>query len=72
MDQCVIDVTAQAAQGPVAPGDEAVLIGRQGAREISAAEAGRRIGTINYDVVSRILARVPRVLVDSRNPERRP
>ncbi len=72
MDQCVIDVTAQAAQGPVAPGDEAVLIGRQGAREISAAEAGRRIGTINYDVVSRILARVPRVLVDSRDPERRP
>jgi len=69
MDQCVIDVTAQAARGPVRQGDEAVLIGRQGSRELSAAEAGRRIETINYDVVSRILARVPRVMVDSRNRE---
>jgi alanine racemase len=31
--------------------------------KLSAAEAGRRIGTINYDVVSRILARVPRYVV---------
>lgn len=63
MDQCVVDVTAIAAQQLVQQGDEVVIIGRQGAAEISAAEAGRRIGTINYDVVSRILARVPRYLV---------
>ena len=44
-------------------GEEVVLIGQQGDAELSAAEAGRRTGTINYDVVSRILARVPRVLV---------
>ncbi len=69
MDQCVVDVTAQAAASPVRQGDEAVLIGCQGDRELSAAEAGRRIGTINYDVVSRILARVPRVMVDSRQQE---
>jgi alanine racemase len=64
MDQCVVDVTAIAAQTPVRQGDEVVLIGRQGTQGLSAAEVGRRLGTINYDVVSRILARVPRVLVD--------
>jgi alanine racemase len=63
MDQCVVDVSAIGARTPVQVGDEAVLIGRQGEAEISAAEAARRIGTINYDVVSRILARVPRVIV---------
>ena len=64
MDQCVVDVTAIAAEREVAQGDEVVIIGRQGNAEISAAEAGARIGTINYDVVSRILARVPRYIVD--------
>jgi alanine racemase len=70
MDQCVVDVTAIAAQQPVQQGDEVVIIGRQGTAEISAAEAGRRIGTINYDVVSRILARVPRYVVE--NPAENP
>jgi alanine racemase len=68
MDQCVVDVThiraTHAGNRPVQQGDEVVIIGRQGAAELSAAEAGRRIGTINYDVVSRILARVPRYMVD--------
>jgi alanine racemase len=63
MDQCVVDVTQIAAVESVRQGDEVVIIGRQGEAEISAAEAGRRIGTINYDVVSRILARVPRYIV---------
>ena len=53
-----------AASMTVEMGDEAVIIGRQGEAEISAEEAGRRIGTINYDVTSRILARVPRLLVE--------
>jgi alanine racemase len=64
MDQCVVDVSAQAARGPVQSGDEVVIIGRQGEAELSAAEAAARIGTINYDVVSRILPRVPRLYVD--------
>lgn len=66
MDQCVVDVTAIAAQQPVRRGDEVVIIGRQGSAEISAAEAGQRIGTINYDVVCRIMARVPRYVVASQ------
>ncbi|MCC6453435.1 MAG: alanine racemase [Caldilineaceae bacterium] len=64
MDQCVVDVTSIAAQQPVRQGDEVVLIGRQGRAELSAAEVARRIGTNNYDVVSRILARVPRYVVE--------
>ncbi len=60
MDQALIDVTEI---GDVRQGDEVVIIGRQGDLEISAEEAGRRIGSINYDVISRILARVPRVIV---------
>lgn len=64
MDQTIVDVTDIVAEGlAVQQGDEAVLIGRQGDAVLSAEEAARRIGTINYDVVSRILARVPRIMV---------
>jgi alanine racemase len=64
MDQTIVDVTTIVAEGGVVrQGDEVVLIGRQGEAELSAEAVGERLGTINYDVVSRILARVPRVLV---------
>ena len=43
-------------------GDEVVLIGRQGDDEITAEEVASWLGTINYEVVSEILARVPRVV----------
>jgi Alr-MurF fusion protein len=57
MDQTMVDVTGiPGAQ----QGDEVVLIGRQGADAISAEEVAARLGTINYEVVSAILARVPR------------
>jgi alanine racemase len=58
MDQCMIDVThiPQAREG-----DEVVLIGRQGDATLTAEQVAARLGTINYEVVSEILARVPRV-----------
>jgi hypothetical protein len=37
-----------------------VLLGSQGSERIGAEELGRRWGTINYDVVSGIMARVGR------------
>ena len=43
-------------------GDEVVLIGRQEDDEISAEQVAEWLGTINYEVVSEILARVPRVV----------
>jgi alanine racemase len=59
MDQTMIDVTAIA---DVRQGDEVVLIGEQGGESITAEEVAERLGTINYEVVSEILARVPRVV----------
>lgn len=59
MDQTMIDVTDIPG---VRPGDEVVLIGAQGADAITVDEVAERLGTINYEVVSEILARVPRVV----------
>src|SRR6266480_2377553 len=58
MDQCIIDITHIP---HVRVGDEVVLIGRQGTASLTAEQVAQRLGTINYEVVSEILARVPRV-----------
>lgn len=58
MDQCIVDVT-HIPQTRV--GDEVVLIGRQGEAALTAEQVAERLGTINYEVVAEILARVPRV-----------
>jgi alanine racemase len=42
-------------------GDEVVLIGSQGKERISADDVARALGTINYEVVTRISSRIPRV-----------
>lgn len=58
MDQTMIDVT----EIPEAQmGDEVVLIGKQGDAELSAEEVGAQIGTNNYETVTTISARVPRL-----------
>jgi alanine racemase len=59
MDQTMIDVTGIP---NVRQGDEVVLIGEQGGERITAEDVAERLGTINYEVVSEILARVPRVV----------
>jgi alanine racemase len=56
MDQLLVDLGDVVA----APDDEVVLIGRQGDEEITATEWGERLGTISYEVVTGIGARVPR------------
>jgi alanine racemase len=58
MDQCMIDVSALP---DVAVGDEVVLIGQQGSERLTAEAVAARLGTISYEVVSEILARVPRM-----------
>jgi Alr-MurF fusion protein len=58
MDQCIVDVSHIP---QLRMGDEVVLIGRQGSARLSAEQVAQRLGTINYEVVSEILARVPRV-----------
>jgi len=66
MDMIMADVTDVS---DVRLGDEAVLIGRQGAEEISADEVAEVQGTISYEILSRISPRVPRVyLPRSQSP----
>ena len=58
MDQCMVDVSDIPG---VRQGDEVVLIGRQDGDELTAEEVASRLGTINYEVVAELLARVPRM-----------
>jgi alanine racemase len=65
MDQTLVDVTAL--RGRVATGDDAVLLGGGAGGEQAAApsadEWAARLGTINYEIVTAITRRVPRVAV---------
>ncbi len=56
MDQLMVDC----GDDEVAVGDEVVLIGHQGAHEITATEWADRLGTVAYEIVCAISARVPR------------
>jgi alanine racemase len=58
MDQCMIDITGVP---DVGLGDEVVLIGRQGNDELTAVAVATRLGTIAYEVVAELLARIPRI-----------
>lgn len=57
MDQLVVDV----GDLPVAVGDEVVLIGEQHGDRIRVEDWATRLGTIAYEIVCAISARVPRV-----------
>ena len=61
MDLTMIDVGHI---GGAAVEDEVVILGRQGGEEISADEIAGWRNTINYEVVSSITARVPRIYLD--------
>ena len=62
MDQLMVALDAAIAD-EAAVGDEVVLIGRQGADEITATEVAGRLGTIAYEVLTSISVRVPRLVV---------
>ena len=49
-------------------GDEVVLIGRQGDETLSADEIAAKLKTINYEVVTTLMARVPRVYLKQSPP----
>ena len=56
MDQTMIDCGLD---HPVSPGDEVVLLGRQGDEEITATDIAERIDTVAYEVVCNLGRRVP-------------
>ena len=60
MDLIVIDVSGVC---DVQVGDDAVLMGRDGNEEISCAELGEKAGTISWEIITRIGARVRRIYV---------
>jgi alanine racemase len=65
MDLTLIDV------GPipqVSVGDEVVVLGCQGCEEITADEIASLTGTINYEVVSTVTARVARTFLNRTSP----
>jgi alanine racemase len=64
MDLTMIDVGAVPG---AAIGDEVVLFGRQGGESISADDLARELGTINYEIVCDVTARVPRVYPSHRS-----
>lgn len=59
MDQFMVDVTGS----DVKADDEVILIGKSGNEYISADEVANLAGTINYEIVCLIGARVPRIYI---------
>jgi alanine racemase len=59
MDITIIDVTDVPT---VKPGDEVVIIGKQGKETISAEDVGEMAVSINYEIVTRINPLLPRIL----------
>jgi len=60
MDNIVVDVDHL---DQVEEGDEVVLIGRQGNATITADDLAILLQTINYEIVTQILPRVPRFYI---------
>jgi alanine racemase len=57
MDMMMVDVTGI----EVEPGDEAVIIGRQGEAAIDVCEVAATVGTIPYEILCRVGSRIERV-----------
>ena len=60
MDMIVIDI---AGAGKVGVEDEVVLLGKQKGGEISANELAQKIGTIHYEILTRINPQIPRIVI---------
>jgi alanine racemase len=66
MDQLLLDVTAL---DPVAAGEEAVFLGRQGQESITAEELAAQAGTLSYEILTRWSARLPRLALGASRIE---
>lgn len=60
MDQFLVDV----GEDDIEVGEIVTLIGRDGQHEVSAEELADHVGTINYEITSRIPSRVPRLYLN--------
>lgn len=62
MNLTTVDLTDA---GPVQRGDEVVLLGRQGDEAITAESMAAALGTIHYEVTTRIAERLPRIAAEA-------
>ncbi|MGI8773756.1 MAG: alanine racemase [Actinomycetota bacterium] len=63
MDQFMVDIGDE----PAESGSIVTLLGADGDERIAAEELAERIGTINYEVTSRLPSRVPRVFIEDEH-----
>ena len=63
MDQFMVDVGHE----DIEAGSVATLLGNDGEERISAEELAAQVGTINYEITTRIPSRVPRVFLEDGN-----
>jgi len=61
MNMIIVDITDV---NNVKLEDEVVILGKQEKEEITAEEIAQKIGTINYEVITRINPLIPRIIVD--------
>lgn len=64
MDQFMVDITDVPGNSDIKAGDEVVLIGKSGDKEIRAEDIAEILGTINYEVTCMIKNRIPKVYKD--------
>lgn len=60
MDMIVVDASVA---GKIKAEDEAVLLGRQRKEELRAEELAQKIGTIPYEIITRINPQTPRIII---------
>jgi alanine racemase len=68
MDQFMVDVGDAAAD----VGDVVTLLGDDSGDAVTAEELAARIGTINYEITTRIASRVPRIYLNQAEPAGEP
>ena len=63
MDYLMIDLTAIGNLENIQLGDEVVLFGKQKNKQILASDLAKKVGTISYEVFTRVSERVPRIFI---------
>jgi len=60
MNMCMVDVSSVP---DIQKEDEVILLGTEGRHVISADDMAKKIGTINYEIVTRINPIIPRLVI---------
>ena len=63
MDECMIDIGDE----KFAPGEEVILIGKQGSESIDAHELAAKIGTIPYEITTALMPRIERIFIENQS-----